>query len=161
MPQQILDGHQRRIDIKQLFSHGEQQLMTASTWMPDAMNSLPGSQSGKLGGALVIACSGECVCNRKGLDVIDLIFRQTAGTIRRAALQEEEIRDLQERVQSSAEFSGIIGKELVAKAIHHLNPRRDRPLSSSTVRPTRPLLESELFGHNKGVLLDASGPTIV
>ena len=61
-------------------------------------------------GALVIACGGECVCNRKGLDVINLIFRQTAGTIRRAALQEEEIRDLHERVESSAEFSGIIGK---------------------------------------------------
>jgi two-component system response regulator HydG len=137
----------------------------------------------KLLGALVIGCSGECVCNRKGLDVISLIFRQTAGTLRRAALQEEEIRDLQERVESSAEFSGIIGKdpqmriiykliedtaptdatvliqgesgtgkELVAEAIHHLSPRRDKPFIVINARPSRQRCSKASFSDMKKAL---------
>jgi two-component system response regulator HydG len=138
-------------------------------------------------GALVIACPGGCTCNGEEIDMAGLILAQAAGVVKRAILHEEEIRDIQSRVESTAEFSGIIGKdsqmqviykliediaptdanvliqgesgtgkELIARAIQQKSPRKDKPLIviNCSAYPAT-LLESELFGHEKGAFTGA------
>ncbi len=149
---------------------------------------LPFHHQQDLLGAIVIGCPQDCTCVTKELEVIELILDQTSGALRRAVRHEEEIRDLQARIEPAAGFSGLIGKdpkmqliykliedvastdatvliqgesgtgkELVARALHQHSPRSDKPfvVINCSAYPST-LLESELFGHEKGAFTGAS-----
>ncbi|HKZ08148.1 MAG TPA: sigma-54 dependent transcriptional regulator [Methylomirabilota bacterium] len=84
---------------------------------------------------------------------LDLLFRSS-----------ERMRAVEDIVRRAADTNATIllqgesgtGKELVAKAIHYISQRRDKPfLKVNCASLPGDLLESELFGHEKGAFTGA------
>ncbi|MCF8144778.1 MAG: sigma-54 dependent transcriptional regulator [Deltaproteobacteria bacterium] len=90
---------------------------------------------------------------RKGVTAKDIIFRSAA--MNEVINMAGRVADSRATVLIQGE-SGT-GKELVARLIHALSPRSERPMTVvNCAALPETLLESELFGHEKGAFTGAS-----
>ena len=94
-----------------------------------------------------------------------LLDRRRLASLTGLIGQSEGIREVLVKVEQIAPVSSTVlvegesgtGKELVARAIHRLGPRRNKPFIAVNVGALPDtLLESELFGHEKGAFTGAA-----
>ncbi|MFN8570768.1 MAG: sigma-54 dependent transcriptional regulator [Gemmatimonadaceae bacterium] len=99
------------------------------------------------------------------LGIRRLLERQRLSRITGLIGESEAIREVLVKVEQIAPVSSTVliegesgtGKELVARAIHRLSPRRNKPFIAVNVGALpETLLESELFGHEKGAFTGAA-----
>ena len=95
-----------------------------------------------------------------------LIDRRHLQTVTGIVGETDAMREVTERVVQIAPVNSTVlitgesgtGKERVARGIHALSPRRHKPFIAANVAALpETLLESELFGHEKGAFTGAAG----
>ena len=118
---------------------------TVQTAVRSALARSEASGAGELGG---IGAEGD-----RFWPDLDLLYRNS-----------ERMRAVEDIVRRAADTNATIllqgesgtGKEMVAKSIHHISQRRERPfLKVNCASLPGDLLESELFGHEKGAFTGA------
>jgi DNA-binding NtrC family response regulator len=101
-----------------------------------------------------VAAAIRSILDRRGLSNRTGLLGQSAA-MREVLIQIEHIAPVTSTVLVEGE-SGT-GKELVARAIHQLSPRANKPFIAVNVGALpETLLESELFGHEKGAFTGAA-----
>jgi DNA-binding NtrC family response regulator len=94
------------------------------------------------------------ILDRQRLTKVTGLIGQSDG-IRQVLVKVEQMAPVSSTVLVEGE-SGT-GKELVARALHRLSPRRNKPFIAVNVGAlTETLIESELFGHEKGAFTGAA-----
>ena len=94
-----------------------------------------------------------------------ILDRQRLAQVTGLSGQSSAIREVLVKIEQMAPVSSTVmiegesgtGKELVARAIHRLSPRRNKPFIAVNVGALpESLIESELFGHEKGAFTGAA-----
>jgi sigma-54 specific flagellar transcriptional regulator A len=117
---------------------------------------------------MTTALDNALVCNdRRAETRLNSVNPVTAGEPARLVLPtgtSPQIREVTALLQQVAAFDSTVlilgesgtGKEVAARAIHELSPRRQRPFAAINCGAIpADLLESELFGHEKGAFTGA------
>jgi DNA-binding NtrC family response regulator len=101
----------------------------------------------------VVAAAGRLIARRRLQEHTGILGESSA--IQEVLVKTEQIAPASSTVLIEGEAG--TGKELVAHAIHHLSPRRDQPfIAVNCAALPETLLESELFGHEKGAFTGAA-----